>query len=144
MVTGEPSTGATTATGAGAGAGRSDSPATEAVRRQLQDSLFPTLLAAVGVGFVMAAGTGRSELGKILLRAAGDGVAGPTLRMVAAALSKVDPDKARAALEVESRLKEPLDYKAAVHELRLGHGSGGKDRQGSQGHMRRGPVSRRS
>ena len=93
-----------------------DNLAVEALRRQLQDSLYPTLAAAVGVGFVLA-GSGSSELGKGLLRLAGTGVAGQTLRMVAAALAKIDPDKARAALDLESRLGEPVNVQAAVSEL---------------------------
>ncbi len=90
--------------------------AVEALRRQLQESLYPTLAAAVGVGFVLA-GSGSSELGKGLLRLAGTGVAGQTLRMIAATLAKIDPDKARAALDLESRLNEPMNVQAAMSEL---------------------------
>jgi hypothetical protein len=121
------------------GNGSGDGPAVEALRRQLDESLYPTLAAALGIGFVLA-NQGRSEIGKAILRYAGGGVAGQTLRMIAMALAKIDPDKARAALELEGRLDEPVDVQAAFSELRGNRSS--RDIQ-PQKNRRRGPASRR-
>src|SRR5689334_19800525 len=125
-------------TSPGNGSAKNDGPAVEALRRQLEDELYPTLAAAVGIGFVLA-NRGRSEIGKAILRYAGGGVAGQTLRMIAMVLAKFDPDKARAALDLESQLDEPVDVQAAVAELK---GSRTTKMQQRRNH-RRGQVSRR-